>query len=127
MRIGEGAMQLSLRRLLRSGSVLVAIVAIVALVAGVSARARPGLPVVQPNANTEPSGALRNGVLTVTLEAKPSLWHVNGPNRPPMTIEAFSEPGKSPLMPGPLVRANCAHTCNNHRQTRRGHVAVTPS
>ena len=63
------------------------------------------LPVVRPNDNTEGAGALRDGVLTVALEAKESAWHVNGPDRSPITIEAFSEPDKQPLMPGPLVRA----------------------
>ena len=58
----------------------------------------------QSNPNTERAGALRNGVLTVTLEAKPSLWHLNGPDRPPMTVAALAEPGKAPLMPGPLLR-----------------------
>jgi Na+/H+-dicarboxylate symporter len=36
--------------------------------------------------------------LTVALEAKESAWHLDGPDRPPMTIEAFSEPGQPPLM-----------------------------
>lgn len=63
------------------------------------------LPVVQPNANTRRAGVLHNGVLTVALEAKESTWRIDGPDHPPMTIEAFSEPGKPPVMPGPLVRA----------------------
>lgn len=60
---------------------------------------------VRPNANTEPAGVLRGNVLTVALEARASLWHLNGANQAPMTVEAFAEPGKRPLMPGPLVRA----------------------
>src|SRR6185369_7361765 len=60
--------------------------------------------VVSPNPNTAPAGVLRGATLTLTLEAKPSLWYLDGPNHPAMTIEAFSEPGKPPLMPGPLVR-----------------------
>jgi FtsP/CotA-like multicopper oxidase with cupredoxin domain len=68
--------------------------------------AKRTLPVVQSNANTERAGVLRNGVLTVTLEARASLLQINGPDRPSMTIEAFGEPGGPPLMPGPLVRAN---------------------
>jgi len=63
------------------------------------------LPVVQTNRNVERAGVLHDGVLTVALEAKASSWRTNGPDRPPMTIEAFSEPGKQPLIPGPLVRA----------------------
>jgi len=63
------------------------------------------LPVVQANSNTTRAGTLQDGVLTVELEAKPSLFQINGPNRPPMTIEAFAETGKAPVMPGPLMRA----------------------
>jgi FtsP/CotA-like multicopper oxidase with cupredoxin domain len=64
------------------------------------------LPVVRPNANVEGAGVFRDGVLTVALEAKRSTWRPGGPDRPAMTIEAFSEPGKPPLMPGPLVRVS---------------------
>jgi FtsP/CotA-like multicopper oxidase with cupredoxin domain len=62
-------------------------------------------PIIQPNSNTERAGNLRDGRLTVTLEAKETLWRLDGISGPPMTIEAFAEPGKAPLMPGPLVRA----------------------
>lgn len=75
-----------------------------AFVAG-SGPVRRTPPMVQPNANTERAGVLRGGVLTVNLEAKSSLYLVNGATRPAMTIEAFAEPGKSPLIPGPLVRS----------------------
>ena len=62
--------------------------------------------VVRPNANVERAGGLHNGVLTIALEAKESAWHAGGDGRPPMTIEAFSEAGKLPLMPAPLIRAS---------------------
>ena len=65
---------------------------------------RPVSSVVQSNPNTDGAGMLRGGVLTVTLEAKPSLWYLDGSKHPAMTIEAFSEPGKPPLMPAPLLR-----------------------
>lgn len=61
--------------------------------------------VVHANPNTDRAGALHDGVLTLTLEAKSSLWYLDGPSHPAMTIEAFSEPGKLPQMPAPLVRA----------------------
>lgn len=69
--------------------------------------ANPALdtPTVRPNSNIERAGTQNGGVLTVALEAKPSSWRVNGEGRPPMTIEAFSEVGKLPLMPAPLIRA----------------------
>lgn len=65
----------------------------------------PNVPVVRANPNTTRAGVLHNGVLTVSLEAKRSLWYLDGPGHPPMTIEAFAETGKDPLMPGPLIRA----------------------
>ena len=60
-------------------------------------------PEVRPNPNTTRAGTLRNGVLTVALEAKQSLWRFNSA-LPPMSIAAFSEAGQAPLMPGPFVR-----------------------
>ena len=66
---------------------------------------RRDLPSVRANPNLKSAGALLDDVLSVTLEAKQSVWHLDGPDRPSMTIEAFSEPGKPPLLPGPLVRA----------------------
>jgi len=75
-----------------------------ALVSGSSAPHRT-LPVAQPNPNLQRAGVLHDGVLTVTLEVKESTWLLNGSDRPPMTIEAFAEAGKAPLIPGPLVRA----------------------
>lgn len=65
---------------------------------------RGPMPVVQPNPNVERAGVLRHGVLTVTLDAKESRFWIHGQNRPSTTIEAFSEPGREPQMPGPLVR-----------------------
>src|SRR5436305_7774315 len=61
--------------------------------------------ILRPNPNTARAGVLRDGVLTIALEAKQSVWHLNGDARPAMTIEAFSEAGKEPMMPGPLIRA----------------------
>jgi FtsP/CotA-like multicopper oxidase with cupredoxin domain len=66
---------------------------------------RPAPPLVRANSNTERGGVLRGGVLSVALEAKRALWYLNGASRPPQMIEAFAEPGKAPVAPGPLVRA----------------------
>ena len=67
------------------------------LAVGTSAPHR-ALPMVHPNPNTVPAGVLRNGVLTVGLEAKESLWRFSD-DHGPMTIAAFSEVGKEPLEP----------------------------
>jgi FtsP/CotA-like multicopper oxidase with cupredoxin domain len=75
-----------------------------AMAAGASVTGVPSRPdLVRSNSNAQPAGTLRNGVLTVTLEAKRSLWRFAA-TRPPMTVEAFAERGKPPLMPGPLLR-----------------------
>lgn len=74
------------------------------LVAGLGPAAVPP-SVVRPNPNTTHAGVLRNGVLSVTLEARSALYQLDRAGRPLMSIEAFAEPGKQPLMPGPLVRA----------------------
>jgi len=63
------------------------------------------LPVVLPNPNTARAGVLRGDTLVVALEARESEWRPDGDRKPSMTIEAFAEPGKAPLIPGPLVRA----------------------
>jgi FtsP/CotA-like multicopper oxidase with cupredoxin domain len=63
------------------------------------------LPTVQPNPNTAPAGVLRDGVLSVTLDAQEAVWTPNGPSHRPASIQAFSELGKPPVAPGPLLRA----------------------
>lgn len=88
------------RRLVRSVALNGLFLVAVAAEAGPHASAPP---LVQANPNTASAGVLRDGVLTLSLEAKESLWRFSDA-RPPMTLAAFSELGKPPLMPGPLVR-----------------------
>lgn len=83
---------------------LPALVVLGALLMSGSVPVRSAPPVVRPNPNLERAGVLRDGVLRVTLEAKESTWWFNGPGHPPQSIEAFAEPDKPPLMPGPLIR-----------------------
>jgi FtsP/CotA-like multicopper oxidase with cupredoxin domain len=86
------------------------VVALVGIVGSVIIPGRPSpssapAPLVQANPNITRAGVLHDGVLAVTLEAKQSAFLIDGPHRRPMTIAAFAEPGKAPLMPGPLIRA----------------------
>jgi FtsP/CotA-like multicopper oxidase with cupredoxin domain len=60
---------------------------------------------VSPNDNRQPAGTLRDGVLTVRLEARRSDWHPDGDNAPGAEVPAFAEAGKAPQIPGPLIRA----------------------
>ena len=80
--------------------------ALLASTLATGSRSHPPPPLVLANPNTARAGVLRAGVLTVALDAKQVLWQLNGPNRRPMTIGAFAEPGRQPLMPGPLIRAS---------------------
>jgi FtsP/CotA-like multicopper oxidase with cupredoxin domain len=90
---------------LRTWGAISGLLIVCVVVAAASGRTRRAFPVVSANPNTERAGALHDGVLSVTLEAEETLWYLDGPTRSPMTIAAFAEAGKGPLIPGPLLRA----------------------
>jgi len=64
------------------------------------------LPVAVPNSNRAPAGQLRDGVLTIALDAQLTMWHPDGDSLPGIPIEAFAEPGRAPQVPGPLIRVS---------------------
>jgi FtsP/CotA-like multicopper oxidase with cupredoxin domain len=66
--------------------------------------AAPPLPRITPNDNRRPAGTLKNGVLTITLEARQGDWRPEGDQGRPLEVAAWSEPGKELLVPGPLIR-----------------------
>lgn len=70
----------------------------------VRATARPTPPVIETNDNRRPAGTLRNGVLTVSLEARMGAWYPEGPNGKALTVAAFAEAGGTLQTPGPLIR-----------------------
>jgi FtsP/CotA-like multicopper oxidase with cupredoxin domain len=74
------------------------------LVASASRSHNSESPTVVPNSNTAPAGRLDNGVLTLDLEAVRAKWHSGGGMPSGKEIDVFAEVGKSPTMPGPLVR-----------------------
>src|SRR5579864_7405957 len=82
---------------------LIALAGIVTTVMGTPPRR--DLPTARPNPNLDRAGRLDNGVLTVVLEAKQTQWIAVGSHQRPLQIVAFSETGKAPLLPGPLIRA----------------------
>src|SRR5918996_5194096 len=61
-------------------------------------------PRVIPNDNRTPAGSLRDGVLTLRMVAQPAVWRPEGPTGPELSIHAFTEEGKPPQVPGPLMR-----------------------
>src|SRR5258708_18566399 len=56
------------------------------------------------NDNRTPAGTLRGGVLTIRLEARKGEWHPDSDHDPGLVVHAFAQQGKSPTLPGPLIR-----------------------
>ena len=63
----------------------------------------PDTPIVS-NDNRRPAGTLRNGVLTVRIDARDGSWMPDGPNGHRYSVAAFGEEGKTATTPGPLLR-----------------------
>jgi FtsP/CotA-like multicopper oxidase with cupredoxin domain len=64
-------------------------------------------PLVEPiaiNDNRAGGGTLRDGVLTIRLEARRGNWRPDGDADPGITVAAFAEEGRPPQIPGPLIR-----------------------
>ena len=59
---------------------------------------------IEPNANRVSAGQLRDGVLTLILEAKEGIWYPETPANPGIPVYAFAEEGKPLQLPGPLIR-----------------------
>ena len=56
------------------------------------------------NDNRAAAGTLRDGVLTIRVEARLGNWRPDGDADPGITVAAFAEEGKPPQIPGPLIR-----------------------
>lgn len=60
--------------------------------------------VAQPNDNRIAAGSLRDGVLTIAIDARIAAWKPDATVDSAVTIQTFSERGKAPTVPGPLIR-----------------------
>ena len=67
-------------------------------------------PVAVPNVNTKPAGSLAHGVLTLSLEARRTVWYPNGDSLPGREVVAFGEASGPAVVPGPLVRVRAGMT-----------------
>lgn len=61
-------------------------------------------PEVVPNDNRTPAGVLQNGVLEVKLNVGFGAWYPDGHQPSGIVLQAFSQQGEAPRIPGPLLR-----------------------
>jgi manganese oxidase len=80
------------------------VLALMALGAGSGSRPSHTTPKVQVNDNRHAVGTLRNGVLTVRLEARVAMWYPDGDSAPGAAVPAFAEVGGPLQIPGPVIR-----------------------
>ena len=62
-------------------------------------------PTAQVNDNRKAAGTFTRGTLTLSLDIVEAAWQPEGPHDPVVRVLAFAEPGKAPVVPGPLLRA----------------------
>lgn len=65
---------------------------------------RPEFAVVNANDNRTPAGTLRGDTLTLHLVVQMATWHPEADTGPSVELAAFSEEGKPPAIPAPLIR-----------------------
>ena len=62
-------------------------------------------PMAAINQNRVPAGRLSRGTLTIALDVVEAAWQPEGSSDPVVRVLALAEPGKTPQVPGPLLRA----------------------
>ncbi len=67
-------------------------------------RPDPGVARAVTHSNRERAGTLTGRTLTLALDLQESAWRPEGVDDPEVPIIAFSERGKAPSVPGPLIR-----------------------
>ena len=65
---------------------------------------RVAAPAALPNDNRIRAGTLRDGTLTLRLEARAVAWHPEGPDGCGVHMHAFAETDEPATIPGPLIR-----------------------
>lgn len=81
-------------------------------------------PVATVNDNRRPAGTLSGGVLTLALDIVEAAYQPEGPHDPVVRVLAFAEPGKAPVVPGPLLRAPLGTTVHLTLRNRTDSVVV---
>ncbi|MGE0352148.1 MAG: multicopper oxidase domain-containing protein [Gemmatimonadales bacterium] len=63
-----------------------------------------GYPRVQANDNRQPAGRLQGDTLRISLVVGMAEWYPEAEDGPHVSLAAFSEAGRAPQIPGPLIR-----------------------
>jgi len=66
--------------------------------------AAQNIPEIKSSDNRSPRGVLKDGVLTIALEARLGLWQPEEHDGPSLQVQAFAEAGHAPEIPGPMIR-----------------------
>jgi FtsP/CotA-like multicopper oxidase with cupredoxin domain len=69
-----------------------------------SAARSADIPLVQANDNRAPAGVLSKDTLKLSLVVSMARWYPEAPDGPHVDVAAFSEEGKAPSIPAPLIR-----------------------
>ena len=82
--------------------------ALLAIVLAVASTVAAGqtIPAASANDNRTPAGTLRDGVLSVRLEMRQAVWYPEQEGKAHLTVGAFAEEGRTPQIPGPMVRVS---------------------
>ena len=73
-------------------------------------RPAAGAPIAAVNQNQVAAGTLTGGTLTLALDIVEAGFQAEGPHDPVVRILAFAEPGKAPVVPGPMIRGSLGTT-----------------
>lgn len=64
------------------------------------------IPEIKASDNRLPRGRLKDGVLTIELEARVGVWYPEDRDGPSLQVQAFAEAGHSPEIPWPMIRVS---------------------
>ncbi len=95
---------------MRSEALAAAIIAAVFVTSLGATHGAPAIERARANDNREPAGVLRDGVLTLRIDARLGDWHPDNDSGPGVAVPAFAEPGRPPQIPGPLIRVPAGTT-----------------
>ncbi len=83
------------------------------------------LPQIEANDNRNPAGTVRGGVLELDLEVVWADMRVETESGPGLRVAALGEGGKSPSVPGPLIRVQTGTTVRARVRNALGDSTIT--